>query len=228
MRDGNQVSLVPHGVEQAVIVGHHEVLGAVKIELKQVRELLIGDVESLALEETPYRDWRLADAPEPTIPEDGDGQRMPGGDSPLVGKPAPDFSLDLLDGGRFTLSQQRGKVVVLDFWATWCGPCMQAMPMIEETVKSFGRDDILLIAVNLQETEEPIRAVLERLKLDPQVALDIDGVAAARYQANAIPQTVVIDQEGNVQRLFIGGGAKLGPQLSEAIEQLVTPEPKAP
>ncbi len=226
MRDGNQMSLIPHGVQQSVIVGHHEVLGAVKVQLKQVRELLIGDVESLAPGERPYRDWRLADAPEPIIPEDGDGQQTPGAASPLVGKPAPDFSLDLLDGGRFTLSQQRGKVIVLDFWATWCGPCMQAMPMIEKTVKSFDRDDILLIAVNLQETAEPIRAVLARLKLDPQVALDIDGVAAARYQVNAIPQTVVIDQAGNIHRLFVGGGAKLGPQLFEAIKQLVTPEPK--
>jgi thiol-disulfide isomerase/thioredoxin len=226
MRDGNVMSLVPHEVQQAVIAGHHEVLGSVRIDLKLARELLIGDVESLTPEETPYRDWRLADAPEPTIPEDGDGQRLPGGDSPLVGKPAPDFSLDLLGGGRFKLSEQRGKVVVLDFWATWCGPCMQAMPMIEETVKSFQRDDILLVAVNLQETEAPIRAVLERLKLDPQVALDIDGVAAARYQANAIPQTVVIDQQGTVHRLFVGGGAKLGPQLAEAIKQLVDAEAK--
>jgi len=230
MRDGNQMSLVPHGVESSAIFGHHELLGAVRIELNQVRELLIGDVESLTPAGTPYRDWRLADAPEPAISEDSDGSgdRMPGVGSPLVGKPAPDFSLDLLDGGRFTLSQQRGKIVVLDFWATWCGPCMQAMPMIEETVKAFDRDDILLVAVNLQETAEPIRAVLQRLKLDPQVALDTDGVAAARYQANAIPQTVVIDREGTVQRLFIGGGAKLGPQLSAAIQQLIAPAPETP
>ncbi|HBJ35933.1 MAG TPA: hypothetical protein DDZ51_14530 [Planctomycetaceae bacterium] len=229
MQDGNQMTLVPHGVEKTVIVGQHALLGAVRIELKQVRELLIGDVESLAPAETPYRNWRLADAPEPTIPESGDGSDgpMPGAGSPLVGKPAPDFSLDLLDGGKFTLSQQRGKIVVLDFWASWCGPCMQAMPMIDETVKAFDRDDILLVAVNLQETAEPIRAVLQRLKLDPQVALDIDGVAAARYQANAIPQTVVIDQDGTVKRLFVGGGPKLGPQLAEAIEQLVAPAAKS-
>jgi hypothetical protein len=98
---------------------------------------------------------------------------------------------------------------------------MQSMPIIEETVSSFKRDDIVLIAINLQETAEPIRTALARLKLEPQVALDIDGVAAARYQANAIPQTVVIDQAGVVSRLFVGGGAKLGPQLSEAIGQLV-------
>lgn len=227
-REGNQMSLVPYGVQGTTVLGRHAFLGSVQVDTNQVRDLLIGDIETESIQGMPYRDWRLADAPEPTLSDDAeDGSRMPGAASPLVGKAAPDFSLDLLDGGRFTLSQQRGKIVVLDFWATWCGPCMQAMPVIEQTVNSFGRDDIILVAVNLQETADPIRATLSRLKLDPKVALDVDGVAAARYQANAIPQTVVIDQQGNVHRLFVGGGAKLGPQLAEAIAQLVSGDARA-
>lgn len=228
LRDGNQISVIPQGFEEGAIVGTNELLGECRIDTKEVRELLLGDAESSQVEEKPYGDWRLADAPEPIIPDSSDGERTPGVGSALVGKEAPDFRLDLLDGGSFKLSEQRGKVVVLDFWATWCGPCMQAMPVIEETVASFKRDDVMLVTVNLQETEEPIRATLQRLKLDPKVALDIDGVAAARYQADAIPQTVVIDQKGNVSRLFVGGGGKLGAQLSEAIEQLIAPEPETP
>lgn len=228
LRDGNLISVTPTGVESGVIVGTNELLGVCRIDTKEVRELLLGDAESSQVEDKPYGEWRLADAPEPIIPDTSDGERTPGVGSALVGKEAPDFTLDLLDGGKFTLSEQRGKVIVLDFWATWCGPCMQAMPVIEETVKSFERDDVMLVTVNLQETEDPIRATLERLKLDPKVALDIDGVAAGRYQADAIPQTVVIDQKGKVWRLFVGGGAKLGPQLLEAIEQLLAPEPKTP
>jgi len=220
--------VIPQGVDEGAIMGMNKLLGECRIDTKEVRELLWGDAESSQVEEKPYGDWRLADAPEPIIPDSSDGERTPGVGSALVGKEAPDFTLDLLDGGSFKLSEQRGKVVVLDFWATWCGPCLQAMPVIEETVASFNRDDVMLVTVNLQETEDPIRATLKRLKLDPKVALDIDGVAAARYQADAIPQTVVIDQTGNVSRLFVGGGGKLGAQLSEAIEQLIAPEPESP
>jgi thiol-disulfide isomerase/thioredoxin len=228
LRDGNQISVVPRGVESGVILGMNDLLGECRIDTKEVRELLFGDAEGSQVEKEPYGDWRLSDAPEPIIPESSDGGRMPGVGSALVGKEAPDFTLALLGGGNFKLSEQRGKVIVLDFWATWCGPCMQAMPVIEETVASFERDDVMLVTVNLQETEEPIRATLERLKLDPKVAMDIDGVAAGRYQADAIPQTVVIDQEGKVSRLFVGGGAKLGEQLTEAIEQLIAPKQETP
>ena len=111
---------------------------------------------------------------------------------------------------------------MLDFWATWCGPCLQAMPVIDEVVSQFDQDAVMLVAVNQQETAEPIRKTLDRLNINPQVALDIDGVAAARYQANAIPQTVVIDREGKITRLFIGGGPKFAEQLRKAIEVTAT------
>ena len=155
MRGDNRMSLTPHRVKNGMLEGENLLLGHVQISLTQVDELLIGSVVKSELEKLPYGNWKLSDAPEPILLDDAGNGITPGAISPLVGTDAPDFALDTLSGDRFTLSDHMGKVVVLDFWATWCGPCLQAMPMIEETVSAFDGEEVLLIAVNLQET--PIR-----------------------------------------------------------------------
>jgi len=140
-------------------------------------------------------------------------------------KPAPEFELKDADGKTVRLSDYKGKVILLDFWATWCGPCIQAMPQVEKTVGEFDEKDVHLVAVNLQETPEQIKAMMERHQLKmPRVALDKDGSIAEKYQANAIPQTVVIGRDGNIARLFVGGGPHLGDQLRDAIKAAVTGE----
>jgi peroxiredoxin len=96
------------------------------------------------------------------------------------------------------------------------------MPQVEKVTGEFPEKDVQLVAVNLQETSQPIKAMIERQKLHlPRVVLDKDGVVAEKYGAVAIPQTVVIDREGNVARLFVGGGPHLGEQLREAIKAVV-------
>lgn len=227
LRNGNRMSMFIDRLHESVLIGEHPLLGESKINLGDVNELLIGIDINQTERDQPYGDWLLKDAPEPIIPEAGEGGGPNSGkSSALVGKPAPNFTLDLLDGGKFSVADQVGKVVVLDFWATWCGPCLQAMPVIEHAVSEFDSDDVRLVAVNLQETAEPIRETLDRLKISPEVALDIDGVAAARYQADAIPQTVVIDRDGKITRLFVGGGPALADQLREAITETLEATPE--
>ena len=130
----------------------------------------------------------------------------------------------MLDGEEFTIAKYRGKVLVLDFWATWCGPCIQAMPVIENTVQGFDPDSVQLVAVNLQETSDQIQEALKRMGIEPEVAMDRDGVAAGRYEANAIPQTVVIDPDGVVQNVFVGAKGNLGEVLSAAISNALGAE----
>ena len=219
--DGIRLTFSPDMLVGTTLSGKSDVLGDCQVRLDEVDQLLIaGAIEKVAAT-LIYQQWVLKDAIEPKSAEDDDGSsggRSPGTESPLVGKPAPDFKLDLLDGKPYHLADMKGKVVMLDFWATWCGPCIQAMPQVEKVAEEFRDQGVQLIAVNLQESPRDINAMLERHKLKVTVALDRDGVVAERYKANAIPQTVIIDREGNVARLFVGGGPQLAEQLRGALK----------
>ena len=201
------------------VTGKSDVLGDCRVALDEVDQLLIGGAIEQAAAQVAYGPWRLHSAPEPKVPE-SDGSSS-GSESPLVGKPAPDFTLELLGGKTFHLAEAKGKVVLLDFWATWCGPCLQAMPQVEAVAEEFKEKGVQLIAVNLQEDPKQITAMLERHKMHPAVALDRDGAVAQKYEANAIPQTVIIDKDGKVARLFVGGGPNLGDQLREALKAVL-------
>lgn len=148
--------------------------------------------------------------------------------SPLVNGPAPDFGLKTLSGEGFRLRTQRERVVVLDFWASWCGPCIQTMPLVEEVVEEFGADQVHLVAVNIQESADRVQAAVDRLGLSATVLLDIDGQVAAVYQANAIPQTVIIDREGTVRYVFVGGGSRFVAQFRDALEDVLAVDDAQP
>jgi thiol-disulfide isomerase/thioredoxin len=225
--DGIRLTFFAEQFADKALAGKSDVLGNVRTEVDQVDQFLIGaEIEKNAAD-LAYHRWKLHPAVEPKVAQDIDGSspdgRAPGIDSPLVGKPAPDFNLELLGSGgkKFHLADQKGHVVVLDFWATWCGPCLQTMPLVEKVAEEFADQGVQLIAVNLEEPAKTITNMLERHKLKLTVAMDIDGVAAGKYEATAIPQTVIIDREGKVARLFVGGGPKLADQLREALREVL-------
>jgi len=126
--------------------------------------------------------------------------------SQLLGKPAPDFALDLLGGGRMTLSQHKGKdIVILDFWATWCGPCQASMPTIERLAAAYKDKGVVLYAVNQGDDAESIREFLKDNKLNVTVVLDKDNSVGDKYGAgSAIPLTVIIGKDGTVQAAHFG------------------------
>lgn len=210
--------------KDTILKGENALLGEFEIRIGGMKSLLIGrDVGAIA-RKTQKDAWNLSIAPLPRVFEEGT-LGVDANGSPLVGKPAPEFSLETIAKREFSLGQLKGKVTVLDFWASWCGPCMQTMPEIDRIVKEIGGDQVELVAVNLQETRERAQAAVKRLNLTSTVVLDIDGEVAQQYQATSIPQTVIIDCDGNVRHVFAGGGAKFLKQFEEALTAILTSRP---
>lgn len=215
----------PQKVVDGTIYGQSELLGDCSINVQLVNQLLFGRDIGLRVREYRQDPWTLSLAQYPKVYlDDGTGDPLEGNlgmQSPLVGEAAPDFTLKTLTGESFRLSRQRDRVVVLDFWASWCGPCIQTMPMVEQVVEELGTDKIQLVAVNIQEAQGRVEAAVERLELGSTVLLDIDGQVGATYAANAIPQTVIIDREGNVTHLFVGGGSRFVGQFRSALQSVL-------
>lgn len=143
--------------------------------------------------------------------------------SPREGFSAPDFTLELLNGGqaspeetrRVTLSELRGKVVLINFWATWCPPCRAEMPAIEKVYRAFKPLGLEVLAVNLtdQDSEAAVRAFVQELGLTFPIPLDRSGEVSARYTLRGLPSTFFVDRQGVIRSLVVGG------PMSEALIQ---------
>lgn len=145
--------------------------------------------------------------------------------SPLLGKPAPPLELELLQDGKLSLQDHLDQdVVLLDFWATWCGPCVKAMPVVAEVAREYADRGVVLYAVNLEESKARIRKFLDREGIDVTVALDPNGEAGSAYNATRIPRLVLIGKDGTVQSVHRGYRPDMKSQLTEEIDTLLAGE----
>ena len=123
----------------------------------------------------------------------------------LEGQPATDFTLEsLADSKSVRLSDLKGRVVLLDFWATWCGPCRRWLPIVEQANRDYAAKGLSVFAVNEREPESKVRAYLDQQKLDLPVLMDTSGNVGSIYRASSIPLTVIVGRDGNVLRILVG------------------------
>lgn len=129
---------------------------------------------------------------------------------PAVGelnRPTPDIALPVLDGGTMRLDDYRGKVVLVNFWATWCEPCKEETPALQQAYQELQAEGLVIVGVNLrrQETDdEVVRAFVQEYGVTYPIALDVDGEAARLFQISPIPVSYFIDPAGTVRYVRVG------------------------
>jgi len=123
-----------------------------------------------------------------------------------VGKEAPDFSLPDLDDKTVRLSDFRGKVVFLNFWATWCKPCREEMPSMEVLYKNFDPQEFVILAVSIDRvtTKKDIPPFVKSMNLTFPILIDSWGQTDKRYKLMGVPETYIIDQQGILREKVIG------------------------
>ena len=224
---GTRISIVPERIEGDVLYGQHPQLGACQIALAKISKIILGDAIADEAKRNRFSKWALENAADPKFVNDLDSPEANPGNAPdspqakLVDKQAPDFQLKKLDGTVLKLSDLKGRVVVLDFWATWCGPCVASLPKITELGEEYKSAEVDVIAVNIEQTAAEVQSFLDRAKISPTVVLDSDGAVARAYQAQAIPQTVIIDRDGKIKSVIVGGGGATETKIRDSLDGML-------
>lgn len=137
-----------------------------------------------------------------------------------AGDVAPDFTVEMLDGKRVTLSSLRGKVVLVSFWATWCPPCRQEMAHMQEgVIDRFAGSDLVVLPISRGEKRETVEKFIEKMGYGFPVGLDIDQSIYSKYASNYVPRSVVINREGEVVYVAVGYDEQIAQEIGVAITE---------
>lgn len=134
-----------------------------------------------------------------------------------TGDIAPDFRLQGLDGKTYILSDFRGSPVMLNFWATWCGPCRSEMPYMNEISIEWAEKELVVLAVNVSESQSGVQDFIDYYGYSMTVLLDTAGSVSAQYDITGIPTTYFVDEDGIIQKRIVGAFPD-----KESIEQYLT------
>lgn len=144
-----------------------------------------------------------------------------------VGEIAPDFEVEMLDGQKVRLSELRGKVVMLNFWASWCSPCMKEFQVLgAKIVEPFVGEDFVLLPVNREESREAVTKKMKAMKAEGKdfpVGLDLDRSIYSLYADAYIPRNFLIDREGRIAYLSVSYSEEEFEELIGEIEKLLKP-----
>ncbi|HEY58823.1 MAG TPA: TlpA family protein disulfide reductase [Anaerolineae bacterium] len=145
--------------------------------------------------------------------------------APQVGFLAPDFILPTLEGGSQALSDLRGQVVVLNFWASWCPPCRAEMPTLARVAQEYAPKRVTVLAINAtaSDSSEAARRFLAEIGVTLPVVLDLDGQVVQTYRISAFPTTFFVDAQGVIRDIVVGGPlseASLRARLDALIQEV--------
>jgi peroxiredoxin len=129
---------------------------------------------------------------------------LPPAPAPVVGAPAPDFSLNDLAGQAVKLSSLRGQVVLVNFWATWCGPCRLEMPTLEKYYEAFKGQGFVVLAVDMGDEKADVQAFASDHKLSFSIVLDPDMAVSDAYRVSSLPTTFIVDAQGRITQEQVG------------------------
>lgn len=134
---------------------------------------------------------------------------------------APEFSLSDLTGKKVQLKALRGKLVFLNFFATWCGPCREEMPGMERLFRMHQDKGFVVLAVNMEESAKTVRPFIQQLKLSFPIVLDSEGAVTRDYGVRALPVSFLIGRDGNIRWRAIGGRDWESAEARQLFAQLV-------
>jgi peroxiredoxin len=143
----------------------------------------------------------------------------------LPEKAAPDFTLPNVDEQQVSLRQYRGKVVFLNFWATWCIPCREEMPGLEQLHQTFQQQDLVILAINLKEGAEQVKTFFQKRTLSFPALLDQNGAVFRDYSVAGMPTTYLIGRNGNLLARGVGGRDWTRAEAQELIRDMVKKAP---
>jgi len=138
----------------------------------------------------------------------------------MVGSPAPDFTLKSIDGRAVSLSSLRGRVVLLEFWATWCPPCRMAAPELSNLYKKYNPKGLEILAISLDENLNDVKTFSEENNIPYPIFVDIFGVSEL-YRVRSIPVTFLIDKNGIIVSKHNGYSPDMPEELAKKIESLL-------
>jgi len=138
-----------------------------------------------------------------------------------TGGPAPAFTLAALGGQQAALSQYKGQVIMVNFWATWCGPCQQEMPLLDQMYKKYKPAGFTLIGVSVDKDVAPVKDLMARKPVSFPVLLDPANQVSKAYHVDEMPSSVIIDRKGEIR--YIHRGYKPGDEneYQDRIRQLI-------
>jgi len=116
----------------------------------------------------------------------------------------PDFTLKSMGGQNLRLEEFRGQVVLINFWASWCGPCRQEMPILQKIHERYEPLGFTVLGVNVDEEQAKARRIVERLDIDFPLLLDTDQLVSEAYDVNAMPYSVLVDRDGTINYIHRG------------------------